>query len=64
MFIKCFLKNQVKKKKKNVRMPKKNNKRTAGPCAFKALQQLQKVEVSARCTLYINMLTFVSLDVF
>ena len=43
---------------------RKNNKRTAGPCAFKALQQLQKVEISARCTLYINMLTFVSLDVF
>ena len=43
---------------------RKKNKRTAGPCAFKALQQLQKVEISARCTLYINMLTFVSLDVF
>ena len=49
----------------------KKNKKRAESCAFKAFQQLHKVlmESSAytkcvRYTLYINMLTFVSLAVF
>ena len=60
-----FVRRKKQKTKKN------NNKKTrADPCAFKAFQQSQKVlmesSVHIKCvryTLYINMLTFVSLVV-
>ena len=38
--------------------------KTCRTCTFKAFQQLEKVEIIVRYTLYINMLTFVSLVVF
>ena len=76
MFLKCFLINQVQ-----IAIPmipillyscaEKEEKKRADLCVFKALQQLQKVQMESsahikcvRYTLYINILTFISLVVF